>query len=68
MLDELLVLVRGERRAHRGHEEPVELVASEPIMRRLLQVRERTGAELGIRLGLEVLVGEQPVLAQLLFI
>ena len=41
MLDEPLVLMRGERRVHRGHEQPVEVGALEPLVRGLGKVRER---------------------------
>jgi hypothetical protein len=68
VLDEPLVLMRGERRAHRGHEQPVELVAFEPLVCRVFEVCERTGAELGVRTRLKVLVGEPVVFAQLLLV
>ena len=61
--DELLVLVWRERRADGVDEHAVELGALEPGVGRFVEMAERPRAELGVRVRLEVLVGERAVRA-----
>src|SRR3954452_2506124 len=67
-MDELLLLEGRERRADGFHEHVVELVAREPFVRGLVEMAYRPGAELGVLLRLEVLIGEPPVLGELVLI
>jgi hypothetical protein len=66
--DELLVLVRGERRADGVDEQPVELVAGEPLVCRLVEMWQGGRAELRVCVRLEVLVAEAAVRAELLLV
>ena len=68
VLDEVLLLLHRERRADRLHEQLVERRAVEVVDRQLVEAAERLRDELLVTVGLEVLVGESAVLAQLLVV
>ena len=55
MLDELVVLVHGEGRAHGLDKHAVEVVAREPVVDGFVQVPQRACAELCVGVRLEVL-------------
>src|SRR5438067_6328037 len=59
----LLVLVRWEDRADDVDEQRVECLSAEVLDRQRPDRRQRRSAELVVRVDLEVLVGEPPVLA-----
>src|SRR5439155_26142142 len=66
--DELLVLVRRERRDDRLDEQRVELRALDVLDDELLEVRQLLGAERAVLVDLEVRVRESPVLPQLVLV
>src|SRR6476660_3757219 len=68
MLDEVFVLVGGEGRAHRSHEDVVELLRREPPVRDLVQIGKVVVAELVVVVDLEVRVGEPAVPRKLLLV
>ena len=68
MRDEVLVLVRGKCRPDGVDEDAVELVAREEVVRGLVEVGERAAPELLVLAGVEVVVGEAPVLGELLLV
>src|SRR5215213_1536265 len=63
---ESLLLVRGKRGRDGVDEQSVEGGALDPVQQDLVQVRQLRGAEIVVLVDLEVLVGELPVLAELL--
>src|SRR5215211_5468645 len=66
--DEVVVLVLREGGLNRLHQQPVELVAGHVVDHQLVQPGKRLGAERRVLLYLKVLVGEPPVLAQLVLV
>src|SRR5207253_2059180 len=66
--DRGLVLVGGERPAHRVDEQRVELVAREVLEHELVQVRQALRAEGLVLVALEVGVGWLPVALELLLV